>query len=478
MACPQLERLVGFHVSFSHNFDRLSYALATRPDLKERVWILSDADGDCGEYDDDEKLSGHYIAACDPMERYLELNSNHALLSTLVLHQGPDQVSTHLNFRAVVGTFRSFPLLRHLSVSGLGPTSFTNLILNSLPGSLQSLRLENLPGVTEKGIQRFIVSHRATTISKLTLIDMEINSLFTISGILSPHLASLKEFSLIQDAAPTLSEQGFLPDFKSPALRFLHWELRSEAGPLPTFSSPSFVIDHDAPSFPFTNTEPICCLATSLLAASIKDNAFPSLRCIRIPHDPQGVIQALCKPLATALLPSDTSKFATVPRISTSNGFSIMLDERAPLLHLPREHGTFASLTKTPTRADSAIGSSVFAHLDPDVALTPMRSRLAAQSRILTARKNTAMTLRVSGPEGEVRLNRAIGDYMGHMGSRITYGLRADSGVSGELSGWRMGIEDLIGDEYVEIPDTRRGSCGHVVNARIRRGVVDVEQLF
>jgi hypothetical protein len=88
------------------------------------------------------------------------------------------------------------------------------------------------------------------------------------------------------------------------------------------------------------------------------------------------------------------------------------------------------------------------------------------------------MTLRVFSPEGEVLLNRAIGGYMGHVGSSITYGLRADRGAYRELSGWRTGIEDLVGDEYVEIPSIRRGNCGRVVSARMRRGVVDVEQLF
>ena len=40
MACPFLERLVGFHIPFTRYFDRLSYALATRPKLRERVWLF------------------------------------------------------------------------------------------------------------------------------------------------------------------------------------------------------------------------------------------------------------------------------------------------------------------------------------------------------------------------------------------------------------------------------------------------------
>jgi hypothetical protein len=426
------------------------------------------------EYEDE--IRGHYVAECDPTERFLNLNSNHPVLSTLVLDQEPQQSSTCLNFRAIIGTFRNLPQLSHLSISGLSATSFTNMALNSIPRNLQSLRLENLAGVTEKGIQRFATSQLATSIEKLTLIDMEINSLLTISNIMSPHLAKLKEFSFVQDRSPTLLGRDSTPDFCSPSLRYIHWELHSEASPLPAFISPSTLHLPESPSFPFTNFEPICCLATSLLAASIKDNAFPSLRRIRIPHDPQGVIQALCKPLATALLPSDTSKFATAPRISTSNGFSIMLDE--PLSPATKQHnGSVTTYTvMSPARVDSVTGSPTFAPSIPPSSLTPLRSRLAAQTRILTARKNAAMIVRVYDPEGVVRLNKVIGGYVGQVGSKIKYDLRADGG-SAERSEWITGIDDLVGVGEDDGGERFRASCGYLVGAR-RRTAVKVENLF
>jgi hypothetical protein len=424
------------------------------------------------EYEDE--IRGHYVAECDPTERFLDLNSNHPVLSTLVLHQGSQQSSTHLNFRAVIGTFRSFPQLSHLSISGLSATSFTNMALNSIPKNLRSLRLENLAGVTEKGVQRFATSQLAASIEKLTLIDMEISSLLTISNVLSPHLAKLKEFSFVQDRSPTLLGRDSTPDFFSPSLRYIHWELLSEASPLPAFISPSTLHLPESPSFPFTNFEPICCFATSLLAASIKDNAFPSLRRIRIPHDPQGVIQALSKPLASALLPSDTSKFATAPRISTSNGFSIMLDEPLLLAPKPLNNSVTTYTVMSPPRVDSVTGSPTFAPSIPPS--SPLRSRLAAQSRILAARKKAAMMVCVYDPEGMVRLKKVIGGYVGQVDSKIKYDLRADGG-SAERSEWITGIDDLVGVGEDDGGERFRASCGHLVGTR-RRTAVKVEDLF
>jgi hypothetical protein len=475
MACPRLERLVGFHIPFSHAFDRLSHALSTKTNLKERVWMLADADGDAGDDEDYEMMKGNYIAECDPTERFLDLSSKHSVLSTLVLHQEQCRSSTPLNFRAVVGTFRNSPQMRHLVVSGLAASSFTNMALNAIPANLQSLRLENLPGITEKGIQRLATSQQVVSIQNLTLVDMEIGSILTIAEILSPHLASLKEFSFVQTRAPTLSRRESEPVFRSQSLRYIHWEIRSEASPLPSFISPASVELPESQPFPFTNLEPICCHATSLLAASIQANAFPSLRRIRIPHDPQGVVQSLCKPLATALLPSDTSKFATASRISTSDGFSILLNE--PVVYPSKVH-SLSTYRATPTsRVDSVVGSPTFEPGYADAVLTPMRSRLAAQSRILAAKKNAAMTVRVLNPEGEVEVNKVIGGHVGHIGSKITYDLRADTETVGK-SGWLAGMSDLARSaENTDIFERNRGGCGHLV-PNGGNNVVGVDDLF
>jgi hypothetical protein len=149
MACPNLERLVGFHITYTHSFDRLSYALSTRPNLKERLWVIADAYVEEDDYEED-AMQGYYHAACDPTEKFLELNSNQQTLSTLVLHQESARPAIGLTYRAVIGTIRQLPLLRHLSLSGLSSSSFSNLALTALPPDLQSLRLENLPGIVTR----------------------------------------------------------------------------------------------------------------------------------------------------------------------------------------------------------------------------------------------------------------------------------------------------------------------------------------
>ncbi|KAE8837237.1 hypothetical protein PTNB73_08140 [Pyrenophora teres f. teres] len=478
MACPSLERLVGFHTPFAHGFDRLSYALSTRTCLKERVWMLTDREDDFGE--DDDLTTGHYIRECDPTEHFLHLNSKHRFLSTLVLDQEPEPSSTPLNYRAVVGTFKGFPYLRHLSVCGLSDTSFTNLALHAIPDNLQSLRLEDLPGVTEKGIQRFAASSQAMSIRKLTLIDMDIASLATIADILFPHFASLQRFTLVQDTPPALDGAKTMPKFRSHSLQYIHWELRSEASPLPALTFPTSVDS----SCSFANPEPICCIATSILAHAIKNQALPSLRRIRIPHDPQGIIQSLCKPLATALLPSDTAKFANALRPSPTNHYSVKLDEpNTP--NTPRTKH-FSYTVMSTLRVDSKSNSPTSPAFSPNAtefALTPLRSRLAAQSRIITARKEAAMTFRIFDPEGRKKLDKTVGDYVGSVSSNISYHLKPDDGLS-EQSEWITGIDDLLHHDRVhdatgeQAPVRIRGRCGHIFDPGMRRSRVTVESLF
>ncbi|KAH7077697.1 hypothetical protein BKA63DRAFT_270205 [Paraphoma chrysanthemicola] len=481
MACPFLERVVGFHLPYLHTFDRLSQALSKRTNLRERVWLLADQDTELSDAEDEESGS-YYLAACDPTERFLELNAKHPLLTTLVIHQSSQQTSTALNFRSIVGTLRQFPALQNLAISGLSAGSFTNMALNSLPSGLRSLRLENLPGVNDTGIQRFATSHLASSIEVLALINLEMSSLVTISNILSAQFSCLRYFSLAQQRAPSLSARNSMSelDFSSPNLQHIHWEIRSEAGPLSTLPSTSSIDIPKETSFPFANTEPICCLATALLAESIKDGAFPSLRRIRVPHDPQGIIQALCKPLATALLPSDTAILASPSHIPT------LLNQNAPILSKSEELPFGVPMSQ---RADSAIDSPTSSTYFSQSALTPARSRLAAQSRILAARKDSLMIVRVFDPNGILQISKVIRGFVGDVRSRITYELRADrgrtlGGLTDEASDrneWITNIEDLVSDVQTDGRDPREqswSSCGHSVSARTGMKSVLVDELF
>lgn len=481
MACPSLEQLVGFHVPFTQSFDRLSYALATRPKLRERVWLLSEPADWYPDKEDEDEANNYYLAACDPTERFLDLNSAHPLLSTLVLHRSSGDFAPTLNFRAIIGTLRQLPMLQHLSVSELPATSFTNMTLNALPPRLRSLRLENLPGVNDKGLQKFATSHLATSLEKLALINLEVSSLITITNILSEHLSKLQRFTIAQYRTPDLHSRSSLPDFSGPSLTFIHFEFRSQSGPPIDPFSPE---TRKSMEFPFATPEPISCLATSLLAMNIKEGAFPALRRVRIPHDPQGLIQALCKPRATALLPSDTSLFTRPIQKTVSHGYAIMIEQHES----PTKRNSSYVVPLGP-RADSAMDSPTFDLSPSSSSVTPSKSRLAAQARILAARKTPLVTVRVYDPEGEICIDTGIGGYLGDINSNIVYDLKPDaSRWPGNLdqSGppqpeWITGIEDLTdertGAQY-KMSERHWGSCGHRVGGRVGCHTVRVEKLF
>ncbi|KAF2133530.1 hypothetical protein P153DRAFT_282090 [Dothidotthia symphoricarpi CBS 119687] len=481
MACPNLERLLGFHIPYTRSsFDRLSHALSTRSKLKERLWLLAEPDL---EFMDEEEfdMSGCYNPAYDPTEQFLELNSNHTVLDTLVLHQDHEHSPSPLNFRAIIGTIRQFPLLQNLSICGLAAASFTNMTLSALPSNLRSLSLENLPGLNEKGLQRLTASPLAASLESLKLISMKITSLVTIANILSSRLANLKYFALVQHRAPGLSSWASLPDFYSPSVQRIHWEIRTQAGPLPALHPPpprSFSRSESpkTPSFPLKNSEPISCLATSLLATSIQDGAFPSLRSIRIPHDPQGLIQALCKPLATALLPTDASLFTSPPRTSNPAKSSTLLDAHLPLS--PK----FGN-----PRADSAMDSPTSSVNFSHPMLTPMRSRLAAQCRILAARNNPSTAVRIYDPKGNLRIDKVVGGYIGCLESKIVYELKPDRGCTieyevedGDVEGsyWITGVEDVTGQRGIAgVRRTTPSACDHSASGRVGINVARVSEM-
>lgn len=485
MACPSLERVVGFHIPFTQAFDRLSYAMATRTKLRERIWLLSEQDDFYSDEEDDDKVNNCYIAARDPTERFLDLNSRHPQLTTLVLHRNSGDFTPTLNFRAIVGTFRQLPMLQHLSISGLSATSFTNMTLNALPPRLLSLRLENLPGINDKGLQKFTTSHLSSSIEKLMLVNLELSSLITITDILSGNLSALRRFTLAQYRTPDLSSRASIPDFWCPSLQFIHFEFRSQSAPAIDPFSPE---TRKSMEFPFVNSEPISCLATSLLAMNIKEGAFPALQSVRVPYDPQGLVQAVCKPRATALLPSDTSLFARPIQKSGSHGYAIMVDTHV-LESQASEIKERPCVVPFSPRADSAIDSPFFDTGSCYPAFSPSKARLAAQARILAARKVPLVKVRVHNPEGEICIDTGIGGFIGDIKSNVVYDLTPDTGRlpgSRDQSGppqpeWTTGIEDLL-DERTAPSDRSYerhwGHCGHRVGARRRRATVNVWELF
>ncbi|KAF2085027.1 hypothetical protein K490DRAFT_68227 [Saccharata proteae CBS 121410] len=347
MACPNLEKLVGFHWTYNHDFDRLTHALSTRTKLKERAWILRSKDYSRERVDRAELYPG-------PTELFLSHHDNSANLETLFLHASHAQTAGTMDYRAFVAPLRKLPSLKHLHLSNFDANDFNDRTLQGLPSNLQSLRIEELPGVTDAGLVRFANSPAAVSLKRLHFIRQEIIALPVIFAFFI-NLQHLTTFTLLQDTSPTLlpGESVSLPPLASKSLEFLHWDILVP-GP-----------------------------ATNLVAAAIGAGFFPSLRRIRAPCDHEGLLQNLCRPVASLLHDSDTYDY--VP---------------------PAEDGS-----------------------DDDHYTRDLPSaRRAAQRRIEGAAdvRSTAMKIVVDDEDGVVQHTYTIKGWMGTVGSKIEYWLKPD----------------------------------------------------
>jgi hypothetical protein len=97
------------------------------------------------------------------------------------------------------------------------------------------------------------------------------------------------------------------------------------------------------------------------------------------------------------------------------------------------------------------------------------------------------MTVRVYDPQGELKINKAVGGFIGRLGSQIIYDLGVDRGrrtSSVNLEGsnaWITNIEDLVSAhdaEGMQSRETMRGSCGHRIGGNSMNQSVVVEELF
>ena len=211
--------------------------------------------------------------------RFTDLHDKWQCLETLVLCR--TNVSSAVMGRGLISTIANrLPSLQHLMISNFSKEDFHNGTLLSLK-PLLSLRLENLPGITDQGLDQLSDSPAASPLSSLSLINLELTSLQTIQNLLS-NLARLRRFRFVQNTSPTLTSHT--PNKKhnilsSPTLEYLHWDTLLP-GP-----------------------------ATSALAASIAANSLPNLRSLKAPSDPKGELQALCLPIQRSALNASDIEF-------------------------------------------------------------------------------------------------------------------------------------------------------------------------
>lgn len=306
MVCPNLERLLGFTIPYHHEFDRLTYALSTRKKLKEHTWIFGEV-AETAEGPRSQSPQSSQSPQPPPREllgqqqvfEFLNYHLSWSNLETLMLHSlSMNAVMQHGIFLRM---FNLLPSLRHLCVSSFNAEAFTDRTLLFLP-PLESLRLENLRGVTDRGLAQYASRAEANSLKSLALVEQNIESLLVISKILAS-LPNLERFTISQaSTCPTLPSEDmvFQPLLASSSLKYLHWDVASPdpADALNKLDSAPFI---KPPKH--TNTP------NSHLAQSILCSGFPRLEALRAPSDinPPGVLQAVCQPIrhGRALIPSD-----------------------------------------------------------------------------------------------------------------------------------------------------------------------------
>ena len=269
MACPNLERLVGFYQTYGHDFNRLTHALSTRRRLKEHVWII-------GEHTAITQRSHCQLPPGlmddEQVHTFLHFHTSWTNLQTLFLHSQSHGILERHVFEQL---FQLLPSLQHLCVSNFDQDDFDDHVLQTLP-PLKSLRLQDLFGVSSRGLLDYARSANSQNLQHLSLIHLDLAYISTISSLFL-YLKMLKRFTLVQEHSPEMQigEIVFQPVIASQQLEYLHWDIIEPGS------------------------------ANQHLADSIRAQGFPHLRTIRAPSDHEGVLQSLCKPRLQIVLASD-----------------------------------------------------------------------------------------------------------------------------------------------------------------------------
>lgn len=261
--CTEVQAITGFTPPASSDYISYYNSLFTRPRLSAHAWLL------------DPQQSPVF-----PVSQFIDFHRQWQWLDTLVLCNtslSGLSIGTGL-LTAVTNKLWS---LKHLMVSGFSRQDFHNGTLLLLP-PLESLRLENLDGVTDQGIEQLALSRMAFSLQSLSLVDLDLLSLRTIQAVFA-RLPHLLRFRLVQDSTPAILI-GTHPSSKRAVLacstlRHLHWDT--------LFPGP----------------------AIEAIANSVATNNFPSLRTLKAPSDYDGSLQELCRPISQQPLTAGDLKY-------------------------------------------------------------------------------------------------------------------------------------------------------------------------
>ncbi|KAJ4396730.1 hypothetical protein N0V93_000951 [Gnomoniopsis smithogilvyi] len=478
MACPNLQRLDGFYPIYNHGESRLFNALSSREELKEMTWVVDAMSLDV----EGSRSGGHKAKSSKSKNRHSRhqssvssiwnpnsyLSAAHAnkfvrhhmgwsKLTHLTIHCLPGaQLHTPNSLLNVVQTYLTS--LQSLHLSHVPPQAFNDGNLLCLPKPLQKLTLSHCTGVTSAGLSAFATSPSAQSLEKFTLMHQNLDTLAVVVRLLA-NLTRLTTFSLVQPTAPVLpdDELGFLmmPYLGSNSLRFLHWDIFESA------------ISTRAGDLPGTKTDDI-------LARSIAANGFPNLRFLRVPCDPDGMYQALCRPKERADLPGDRYRNGLVNQASStarsvSGGATRSNTTAGEQLNtvIPKPYAASNTLGPYNSSAISLVLPSAVSDSSVDcvgrptsslssndhVKVLPVReagsdlhqARLRAQARLEAARGFPLFEANITDEEGMLIESTGLAGYLGDVRSNIVYTLSPDAGACDERGGL-VGVMDLLSD--------------------------------
>jgi hypothetical protein len=432
MSCPNLERLPGLHPTFNHSFSRFFHALSTRQRLKEMTWVLESSPLQRQRV----RTAGNQLLQSAPgdlqlqqSEAFLEHHANWQNLATLAIHCRPG--ATLSPEVLVTDTLLCLPALQHLHLSYLPATSFNDNSLLALP-PLKSLTLSHLNGITSAGLSAFATRcANAKSITTLHLRHLAVDSLPALARLFS-NLPSLSSFALVQPFNPVMPSDEFVwlfPYLASASLRQLHWDipyLASRASP-----------------------------ADMILAKSIAAGGFPSLRSLRTPNDPEGIFQAVCRPRERADCPADRYRDPAAKAVLQQHHQGHVRNGSGGI------SAPASSAATTPGEKLQPLSVRVSGTLLPRRNSDLLHARLAAQSRLETARKFPRYAVMVNDEDGSLVETVGIGAFIGTVESKIEYLLTPDEGGGTDDGGGLIGLTELLGEKtYGYGYGTSAGSSG------------------
>jgi hypothetical protein len=270
--CPNLEKLLGAQYPLEVMSNELLHALRNCRNLREHLWLVSS------------RAAAEPRALPGPFESF---HGSWTQLQTLVITGDGTSCITE---GCIARALKKLPSLQRLMVARLPKAAFSDLLFRELPRTVRVLRLEQLPGVTDRGLITLAQNRQTAGVECLALVGLHMEKIGTI-GLLMNGLKKLWSFTLEQDLSSFKDTNGYR--FESESLISLHWDIRK---PKSTVSQ-ALNGERSQASLAVTSLN-------TALAMAIEAGRFPSLRKLRAPSD-EGQLQKVCRPIWKIARPTD-----------------------------------------------------------------------------------------------------------------------------------------------------------------------------